>query len=242
MGKCGSVRGLRRPAVTGQPADRVMRRVGAAQRARPRGPGRPGRIPAGHGQAQLASGGGQRGQVGQHPLDLLLGQVGQHALGDPDGGLPGLEAGRQQRARPVGPQIAADRDALAAGHRGLLSQHQVLDVQNLGGVELEPADPGRPGQPERADVEPRAEQDHLPTALPAGGAEQLVEEYGPGHHPGPQHDGPPVPGRPGRRPTGGGHEGLGQRVGEQAVRARGFLGPDGRDRQRGRGHAFQRGG
>ena len=226
-------------AVTGQPADRVMRRGGTAQR--PRSPARRGRIRAGHRRAQPASGRRQRGQVGQHPIDLFLGQVGEHALGDPDGGLPGLEAGRQQRARPVGPQIAADRDALAAGHRRLLRQHQVLDVQDVGGIELEPADAGRPGQPERADVEPRADQDHLPATALASGGEQLIEEYGTGHHPGPQHDGQPVPGRPGRRPAGGGDEGRGQRIGEQPVRARGFLGPDGRDGQRRRGHALQRG-
>ena len=93
-----SPRGRQGPALPSRHR-RASRPGHAARRnAQRREPARRAPILAGHGQTQPPPWRRQRGQVGQHPIDLLLEQVGKHALGDPDGGLSGLSR-RQKRAR-----------------------------------------------------------------------------------------------------------------------------------------------
>ena len=221
---------LRGPAVPSQPADRIVRGGRPAQRHG--GRRLIGRRAVAEGQAEQAARGGQVGHPVQQLVHVVRAEVDEQALGQPGGWLVRPQARRPQRGRPVVPQVAGDGDPFTAGHGVLRGEHLLLAAQHVLGVEFIAAHAGWPGQPERPGVKAGAEQHHLPGAVRAGGHDQLVEEYGAGHHPQPQRGGLPPGGLP-RRGPGGRHERASQRIREQPVRPLGLGRPDPSDRQPG---------
>ncbi len=191
---------LRRPAPAAQPAGRVVWGPGPAQRPQP-GAVERACLPGRHGQPQPAARGREPCDRVQQPVHIRRGEIDQQALGDPRGRPRRVQARGPQRGRPVVAQVAGHHDALAPGHGALGGEYLVLGAEHVRGVHLEAAGARRPGQPERPGVKARAEQHYLTAALLAGLSQQVVQEYGAGHHPDPEGRPPAAPGATRRVPV-----------------------------------------
>jgi hypothetical protein len=109
-------------------------------------------------EGKPAAGGRQRTDRGQQAGGLLGGQVDEQPLGQPRSGLGGLQARPGQLGRPVPAKVDRQHGALAPRHGPLGGQHPLLEGQHLRQVKLEQAHAFRPGQPERAGIQPGGEQ------------------------------------------------------------------------------------
>ncbi|GAA3410805.1 hypothetical protein GCM10018952_16870 [Streptosporangium vulgare] len=125
-----------------------------------------------------AAGGRQLGDPAEDTCAVLRREVHQHALDQPGDRLVRVETRGEQRRRPVLTQVGGDDRTVAGGPGPPVGQCLLLEGDQVRQVDLEQAGALGPVEPERAGVQARGEQDHLPRSRRHGLAQPVVEEAG----------------------------------------------------------------